>query len=82
MYLQQELTHNLRVATKNSRGADSAQFHVEMYLNCKYKNSSFYKGAELWKSLPLEVATSDTLSFQKALKKGIEPMWAFDTIYF
>ena len=41
------------------------QFYVERYNNCKYRNSPFYKGADLWNQLPLDIATSDSFSLKK-----------------
>ena len=55
---------------RNTRAADRDQFHVERYSNCKYKSSLFfYKGVELWKLLPLEIVSCDTLfQFKMDLK--------------
>ena len=69
MYLHKENPVNLRQHVVNTRGADRDHFYVELYQNCKYKNSPFYKGAELWKLLPLHIATSESI-FQ--LKQGLK----------
>ena len=49
MYMHKRNPVNLIPAVRNTRAADREQFHVERYSNCKYKNSPFYKGVELWK---------------------------------
>ena len=61
MYLHKSDPTNLRTAARNTRGADRDQFYVEQYNTCKYKNSPYYKGSELWKLLPLHIANSDSL---------------------
>ena len=52
---------NLIVPPRNTRAATRDQFYVERYKNIKYKNSPFYKGAELWKLLPMDIITSGSL---------------------
>ena len=49
MYLHKHNRRNIRIAPRNTRGADREQFVIERYNNLKYKNSPFYKGAQLWK---------------------------------
>ena len=69
MYLQKNNPNNLSIAPRPTRGADRDQFLLERYNNMKYKNSAYYKGAELWKLLPLDIATSDSIfQFKKNLK--------------
>ena len=69
MYMHKNNPYNLRVAPRQTRGADRQQFKVERYNNLKYKNSPFYKGAEFWNLLPLNIITSDTIfQFKKSLK--------------
>ena len=47
----------------------------------KYKNSAYYKGAELWKLLPLVIATSDsTFQFKKNLKTNYNTF--VDVLYY
>ena len=54
-------------------------FKVERYKNCKYKNSPYYKGADIWKSLPLDISDSDCM-FQ--FKKGIKRIYKkYNNIY-
>ena len=70
MFQHKDTPMNLRVIACNTRGADRDQFYVERYNNCKYKNSPFYKGAELWKLLPIHITWSDSLfQFKQSLKK-------------
>ena len=60
---------NLRPVNRHTRAANRDQFYVERFSNCKYKNSPFYKGAELWKLLPPDINNSDTLyQFKQSLK--------------
>ena len=58
MYLHNNNPQNLGVAPRVTRGADRDQFYVERYNNIKYKNSPFYKGAELWKLPYLGIVAS------------------------
>ena len=59
---------------------DREQFYVERYSNHKYKNSPFYKGAELWKLLPLHIANSESLfQFKQSFKKEYRSY--VDTLY-
>ena len=62
--------NNLRVFNGNTRAAQRVTIHVERYNNIKYKNSPFYKGAELCNLLPLDIISSDSiLQFKKELKR-------------
>ena len=38
----------MRVCVLITIAADRIQFHVKRFKVCKYKNSPFYKGVELW----------------------------------
>ena len=50
------------------RGKGKKDYDVSMDW-CKYKYSPFYKGVELWKLLPGEIAASDSIfQFKHALK--------------
>ena len=61
---------NLRPIARNTRAADRDQFYVERYNNYKYKNIPFYKGSELWKLLPQDIASADSLyQFKDSMKK-------------
>ena len=61
---------NLIVPPRNTRAATRDKFYVERYKNIKYRNSLFYKGAELWKLLPMDIVTSGSLfEFKQLLKK-------------
>ena len=42
-----------------SRFTSTKDFYIERFNNIKYKNSPFYKGAELWDLLPVEIASID-----------------------
>ena len=70
MYLYKEDAQNLIVANRQTRAADCSQFHVERYNFCKYKNSPYYKGAELWKLLPIDIVTLDSIIQFKHLLKS------------
>ena len=68
MFIHKENVSNLRLIVRNTRAAQRDQFYVE-----RYKNSPFYKGAELWKLLPLDIASSDSIfQFKLNLKKTYE----------
>ena len=70
MYTHKSNPANLRTFTRNTRGADRDTFHVERFQNCKYRNSPYFIGAELWKSIPLELTRSPTLfQFKCEMKK-------------
>ena len=70
MYIHKGNRMNLIVPPRNTRAATRDQFYVERYKNIKYKNSPFYKGAELWKLLPMDIVTSGSLfEFKQLLKK-------------
>ena len=61
---------NLRPIARNTRASDRDQFYVERYDNYKYKNSPFYKGSELWKLLPQDIASAASLyQFKDSMKK-------------
>ena len=51
--------HVFRRAT---RRAERYKFEVERYNVVKYKNSPYYKGAELWDSLPQYVTDSVSMT--------------------
>ena len=70
MYLHKQNVDNLRVYNRNTRAARRDHFHIERYHNVKYKNSPFYKGAELWDLLPVDIVLSDSIfQFKKELKR-------------
>ena len=71
MFCHKDSPLNLRRPVRITRGAARDIFHVERFQNCKYKNSPFYKGANLWKRLPDGLANNcDTLfQFKQGLKK-------------
>ena len=59
----------MRILNRNTRAARREHFYVEGYNNIKYKNSPFYKGAELWDLLPLYITESETVfQFKQKLK--------------
>ena len=69
MYMHKSNPVNLLHLVRNTRAANRDQFYVEQYSNCKYKNSPFYKGVEIWKMLPDDLVASDTqMKFKLALK--------------
>ena len=70
MYLHKHDVANLRIPARQTRGAGRTQFHVERYNVCKYKNSPFYKGADLWNLLPHDIASSDSIHQFKTLLKS------------
>ena len=70
MYQHKQNPINLRLFPRNTRGANRETFHLERFQNCKYKNSLYYVGAELWNTLPLDLTQIPTLyQFKCALKK-------------
>ena len=70
MYIHKQNRDNLLVPNRNTRGAVRDKFYIERYQNCKYKNSPYYKGAELWKNLPIDLTRSECLfQFKTGLKK-------------
>ena len=70
MYIHKNNPVNLRPIVRNTRAADRDQFYIERFTNCKYKNSPFYKGAEMWSLLPRDIIESDTLyQFKQSMKK-------------
>ena len=69
MDLHKNDVNNLRMPVRLTPGAARAQFPVEKYNVCKYKNSPFYKGAELWKLLPRDIESCDSIYQFKILLK-------------
>ena len=70
MYIHKDNPATIRNRVRITREAERIAFHVERYQNCKYKNSPYYKGADLWKSIPLELTRSPCrLHFKNELKK-------------
>ena len=63
--------HNVRrPAVRVTRNADRFTFYTERYDNVKYKNSPYFKGSELWNTLPKKTIDGDTIyEFKKCLKK-------------
>ena len=61
MYIHKQDPVDLRVAVRNTREADRDTFKLERYQNQKYKNSLYFKGAEMWKCLQIYVTRSDCL---------------------
>ena len=63
-----------------TRGADCDQFLLEQYNTMKYKDSACYKGTELWKLLPLDIVTSDSIFQLKTKLKARNKTFA-DVLY-
>ena len=62
MNIHKDTGANLRVPLRNTRREDHEQFQVEQY-------NPFYKGVELWKLVPLNIAISESLfDFKHRLK--------------
>ena len=58
------------MVVRNTREADRDNFYVERYQNCKYKNSPYYIGADLWKKLTMDLVQSVTLhQFKYGLRR-------------
>ena len=72
MYMHKQHPNNLKVPVKNTCAPDRDEFNVERFKNSKYKNSPFLKGAEIWKSLLIDLANSNCL-FQ--FKRGLRNMY-------
>ena len=68
-YVSKNDHDNLRIPVRHTRAAERTQFSIEKYNVCKYKNSPFYKGADLWKLLPNDIIASDTVFQFKSLLK-------------
>ena len=64
-------TNVRRVTVRNTRAAVRFQFYKDRYNTVKYKNSPYYKGAELWDHLSQETTESTSLfEFKNCLKKS------------
>ena len=69
MYLHKANCSYIVIPPRNTRAADRDNFVVERYNNLKYKNSPYYKGANLWSLLPIDIARSQSIfEFKKNLK--------------
>ena len=69
MHLHKANCKNIAIPPRNTRAADRDNFVIERYNNLKYKNSPFYKGANLWSLLPIDIARSQSIyEFKKSLK--------------
>ena len=55
MFCHKDSPLNLRRPVRITRGAARDIFPVERYQNCKYKNSTYYRGANLWKELIYQI---------------------------
>ena len=56
------------ILNRVTRGAVRYKFEVERYNVVKYKHSHFYKGSELWDTLPRQIIESTCLAeFKKNL---------------
>ena len=66
-----KLRHNVRCdAPRATCNADRFTFHTERYNNLKYKNSPYYKGSELWNTLPITTTNCDNIfEFKSSLRK-------------
>ena len=70
MYLHKKNHDVQRAVRRATRGARRYKFSVERYNTVKYKNSPFYKGCELWDTLPKPIIDSETLvEFKKLLRR-------------
>ena len=69
MYLHKSNVNNLRILNRNTRAAQRDHFYVERYNNNKYKHSPFFKGAELWELLPMDIMECESIfRFKQKLK--------------
>ena len=66
-----KIRHNVRRgAPRATRNADRFTFYTERYNNLKYKNSPYYKGSELWNTLPIATINCDNIfEFKSSLRK-------------
>ena len=55
MYKHKTTFNARHIFQRATRGAERYKFEVERYNVVKYKNSPYYKGSELWNSLPGDV---------------------------
>ena len=70
MYIHKENPRNLRNRERHTREADRIVFHTEIYRNCKYQSSPYFKGAQLWSKLRLDLTKILCLiTFKRELKK-------------
>ena len=58
MYKHKLVFNTGRTFQRATRGAERYTFDVERYNVIKYKNSPYYKGADLWDTLPRQVIDS------------------------
>ena len=72
MYNHKKCLDVRRVANRFTRNANRFIFYTERYNNVKYRNSPYFKGAEMWNNLPIETIHSDNIfEFKKCLKKNL-----------
>ena len=70
MFIHKMNNNVQRPILRATRGADRYRFNLERYNNVKYKNSPYYKGSELWDTLPLTTVDCDSVfEFKQLLKK-------------
>ena len=70
MYNHKNCLNVRRPMARNTRNADRFIFYTELINNVKYKNSPYYKGAEMWNHLPRVTIDCDSIyEFKKCLKK-------------
>ena len=65
--------HTVRRPTvRVTRNANRFTFYTEHYNNVKYKNSPYFKGSELWNTLPNATIDCDTIYEFKKYRKYTE----------
>ena len=75
MYRHTDILDVRRVPKRNTRAAIRYKFYTERYDNKDYKNSPYYKGAELWDMLPLAtIECASIFEFKKCLWAGLKHM--------
>ena len=60
----------LAIPPRNTRAANRKKYRTEKYENANYRDSTYYKGAKLWDTLPRNISDSDSLIEFKKLSKS------------
>ena len=70
MFIHKDNAENLRIPEQNTHAAQRDQFFVERYNTIQFKKSPFYEGSELWKLLPIDIVSIDSIfQFKQVLKR-------------
>ena len=81
MYRHTDILDVRRVPNRNTRAAIRYKFYTERYDNIDYKNSLYYKVAELWDMLPLATIECESIFGQDIKHMLYEMYFGYAVLY-